>query len=121
MRNTKLNKFAEMLHNEIYKDEAVITLEDRLIKSYEVIKTDKYKSIYNKMKEKDFLICFIEVTQTLIYSTDKERIKDLIDLSYIILDEKENVKDTYFKIKKEIESIKPVEERKPFKAVKLGG
>ena len=119
MRNTKLNKFAEMLHNEVYKDKNVITLEDRLIKSYEVIKSEKYKSIYNKMKEKNFLMCFIEVTQTLIYSTDKERMIDLIDMSFIILDEKENVKDTYFKIKKEIESIKPIEERKTFKAVKL--
>lgn len=119
MKNTKLNKFAEMLHNDIYKDDKVITLEDRLLKAYEVITSEKYKSIYNKMKEKNFFMCFIEVTQTLIYSTDKARLIDLIDMSFIILDEKENVKDTYFEMKKEIESIKPIEERKPFKAVKL--
>jgi uncharacterized protein YecA (UPF0149 family) len=102
-------KLQQWLLNEILKQYGDICLEERLNAAYLIIKSQP--KIYKKLKENNFLQSFITISQLLVNNNDKVLLHDLIDFSYIVLHDKEDVKQSYFELKREIESMHTYERK----------
>lgn len=98
-----LPKFQEYMLNEIYKmkgDATALSLEERLEYAYKIIKSNIL--IYNKFEKNSFFKNFLMASKVLVFQSDKNKLIDIVNISYEVLKSKENIQEDYEEIIKEL-------------------
>lgn len=116
VKKSQDSKLGAFILNELMKkfgsDLSVIPFVDRLEEAYQIVKSQP--RIYEKYIENNFFMTFVKTTQLLVLQTDNKTMNDLINYSFIVLETKEDIFDTYSAIK----NSQDEERKKEFNKVK---
>lgn len=101
VKKSQDSKLGAFILNELMKklgsDLSIVPFVDRLEEAYQIIKSQP--RIHEKYIENNFFMTFVKTTQLLVLPTDNKTMNDLINYSFVVLENKEDIFETYAAIK----------------------